>query len=99
MTFAWGVVGACSLPSVRLDMMVSWNVHRWTSIPPIYDGNRCFVTAMHVIRLKPSGVALHKKASRVAPARLLRTPRGLNSRGRCYDGIRTVSTTWITPLD
>src|SRR5260370_35750117 len=47
----------------------------------------------------PAGYRSHKKASRVAPARGRASCWGLNQDKRGYDGIRTVSTTWITPFD
>src|ERR1700761_2752776 len=68
-------------------------------IPQLYAGNPCFVTAAHPIRFMPAGYRDHKKASRVAPARGLRIPMGTDQARGCYDGISTVSTTWITPFD
>src|SRR3954467_2401355 len=49
----------------------------------------------------PEAYGVHKKASQVAPARLSLTPPGRGRAGAdCYDaGIRTVSTTWMTPFD
>src|SRR5450759_5874123 len=56
----------------------------------IYAGNCCFVTAIQTIRSMPAGHGGHKKASRVAPARLSRIPLGTRSgHAGCYDaGIR-----------
>ena len=53
------------------------------------------------IRLMPEAYGGHKKASRVAPARVLAHPvRDESGCVRYHDaGIRTVSTTWITPFD
>src|ERR1700733_12216585 len=45
-------------------------------------------------------LTVHKKASRVAPARRRVSRWGVKSgHAYRYDGIRTVSTTWITPFD
>src|ERR1700733_12889229 len=65
----------------------------------LYAGNRGFVTAMYALRPVHGRPRGHKKASRIAPARpALPPPPDRPSRWR-YDGIRTVSTTWITPFD
>src|SRR5450631_282471 len=70
-------------------------------VNPLYAGTRGFVTAMGLSDRYPPGMSGHKKASRVSPARSRRILVGTRSgRAGYYDaGIRTVSTTWITPLD
>src|SRR6476659_5340756 len=71
-------------------------------VTSIYARNLICVTAMRAVGFMHAARHGHKKASRVAPARLS----SCTLLGGCWvrglfqdDGISTVSTTWITPFD
>src|ERR1035437_3065056 len=96
---AWAGMALVSL-AARLDIAIPRLFRLSNLVPLLYAGSFGFVTAIATIRSMPAGYRGHENASRVAPARDRASwwGPGQDERG-CYDGIRTVSTTWITPFD
>src|SRR5438105_11535383 len=91
------VDAACSSLTVTADMALP----RLEFISFILRPEPGFRYCRDAIRSMHGAYRVHKKASRVAPARQSTRPVG-TSQGRAGGqdaGISTVSTTWITPFD
>src|ERR1700722_3286549 len=76
MTFAGAGATRWSLHA-RLDMRIPWTIPLLDLDTVLYAGNGALVTAMQAIRLVPANYRVHKKASRVAPARRCASPAGM----------------------
>src|SRR5271156_5127350 len=98
MTFA-GAGAACWSLIARLDMQVPWKFGRWTSTPQYTPETGVWLPQCTLSDRCPQGIVFTKKRAGL-PGSLMRIPRGdYSGCAWCYDGIRTVSITWITPLD
>ena len=93
MTFADAAVGLAL--TARLDMAIP----SLKAALVLYAGNRGFVTAIYAFQTYAQRARRSRKGEPDCPG----SPCAFAVRDRsglwCYDGIRTVSTTWITPFD